>query len=322
MRHQLVFALRSGFAASPGPSITSVNFALGDTTGGGQPIVITGTGLASVTNVTFGGTSATITGQTATTVTVSLPARPAGVVDIVVTNPGGSATLVNGFEFWTPAQISSIYGYLDSNKGVTQSAGAVSAWLDQSSNAANYTQATGANKPQQVANAFGTLPGIRFTPEQWLDGAGFIAVSAWSYFAVAKWTSTDTTFTFNLNTPLTLFGGAGWNGFGVSGGAIAYSKWDAGMVTAGSGLNDGNPHLIGATGDATPDIKFYLGATQQGPTASPGGTNLSYYTHVGDGYSNVDGFDGTVGALITVNGVISGGDRTKLNQWAQQRFGA
>ncbi len=252
----------------------------------------------------------------------------AGVVsDLAVTTPNGTSAPTS-FTYWSPVQITGIKAALDSNKGVTASAGAVGTWLDQSANAISYTQATGANKPQQVANSFGNLPGIQFTPEQWLSGTGFANVTAWSYFAVVKWTSTDATATnggapvTNYNAPLTLFGASGgWSAFGASAGAINYSKYDKAPVTAGSGLNDGNPHLIGATGDATPNIKLYSGATQQGATSSPGGVAGTYYDRVGDGYSNTDGFSGTAGALISVSQVITSLDLTSLYQWAQQRFG-
>lgn len=84
------------------PTISALNYSLGDVAGAGNSIVITGTNLDTVTSVSFGGTSASITAQDATTVTVTLPSHAAGVVDVSVTNPDGSATSVNAFEFWAP----------------------------------------------------------------------------------------------------------------------------------------------------------------------------------------------------------------------------
>ena len=92
--------LPSGIAAStPAPTITSLNYTRGDIGGGGQSIVITGTNLSSASSVTFGGTSATITANTSTTVTVTLPAHASGTVDVAVTTPGGTVTSVSAFKY-------------------------------------------------------------------------------------------------------------------------------------------------------------------------------------------------------------------------------
>lgn len=82
------------------PTIVSLNYTVGDPAGGGQSIVITGTNLDTVTTVTFGGASATIGSQDATTVTVTLPAHAAGLVDVVATNPDGSDIATNAFRYF------------------------------------------------------------------------------------------------------------------------------------------------------------------------------------------------------------------------------
>jgi hypothetical protein len=304
-------------ATDAAPTISSLNYSLGDTAGGGQSVVITGTNMSTVTSVKFDTTSATITAQTSTTCTVTLPAHAAGTVVVKITNPSGSAA--TSFEYWDPTDITGVDTYLDANKGVTGPPATVTQWTDQV-NGDNYTTATAG--PTQTSNVFGTLPAMRCTPTNILDGAGIAAQTAWSYFAIAKWTSNDTTSSnSNLNAPLSLYGGEGWNGFGASGGEICYTKHDTGAITRGSGLNDGNPHLIGVTGDATPTIKMYAGETQQGADATPGGTNLTYFDKVCSGYTQADGWDGDIGALIVCTQVISAGDLTKLNNWAKQRFG-
>jgi hypothetical protein len=88
------------------PTIAHLNYTQGDRLGGGKSIVITGTDLGTVTSCMFGGAPATITGQTSMTLTVTLPARAAaGVVDVVVTSPTGSATATGAFEYWSPWQL-------------------------------------------------------------------------------------------------------------------------------------------------------------------------------------------------------------------------
>jgi len=71
---------------------------------GGTVVTITGTNFAGVTGVTFGGVAGTnlsIDGG-GTVITVTTPARPAGVQTVVVTSPGGTDTSSNtGTEVFT-----------------------------------------------------------------------------------------------------------------------------------------------------------------------------------------------------------------------------
>jgi len=63
-----------------------------------------------------------------------------------------------------PQQSSNLLLWLRSDVGVTSSAGAVSAWADQSGNGNNATQSTGANKPTLTTGSVnsGVLPSISF----------------------------------------------------------------------------------------------------------------------------------------------------------------
>ncbi|WP_182067209.1 IPT/TIG domain-containing protein [Curtobacterium sp. ME12] len=76
--------------AAAAATVTGVSPASGPTSGG-QTVVITGTGLADVTEVTIGGNPATIVGTpTNTRVSVSTPAGAAGAADVVVTDANES----------------------------------------------------------------------------------------------------------------------------------------------------------------------------------------------------------------------------------------
>jgi hypothetical protein len=70
---------------------------------GGTAVTINGTNLTGTSSVTFGGTAATDVVVTATTITCKTPAHARGLVNVVVTNPYGSATLTNAFEYLLPA---------------------------------------------------------------------------------------------------------------------------------------------------------------------------------------------------------------------------
>ena len=95
-----------GFTYVPAPSITSIVPNSGPTAGG-TSVVITGTNLNGGT-VTFDGTVATCTVNTATQITCTSPAHAAGPVDVVVTTSGGAATSAGGFTYVPAPTISSI----------------------------------------------------------------------------------------------------------------------------------------------------------------------------------------------------------------------
>ncbi|MET8947481.1 IPT/TIG domain-containing protein [Streptomyces sp. NPDC004542] len=80
-------ALPYTYTVVPAPVITSLSPPSGPAAGG-NTVVINGTNLSGATSVLFGATAATITGVTATQVTVTAPAG-SGTVNVTVTTPGG-----------------------------------------------------------------------------------------------------------------------------------------------------------------------------------------------------------------------------------------
>jgi hypothetical protein len=68
-------------------------------TSGGTSVVLTGSHLTGG-SVTFGGTAATCTVNSATQITCTTPAHAAGAVDVAVTTPGGTVTTVGGFTYY------------------------------------------------------------------------------------------------------------------------------------------------------------------------------------------------------------------------------
>lgn len=82
------------------PTISGLSTGVGPVSGG-KAVVITGTNFSNATAVTFGGTLAPFTINSATQITTITPNHSAGVVDIVVTSPGGSATIAGGFTYAT-----------------------------------------------------------------------------------------------------------------------------------------------------------------------------------------------------------------------------
>src|SRR5437879_3498832 len=70
-------------------------------TAGGTTVSITGVNLSGASAVRFGSKPATITANTATSVTVTSPSG-AGVVDVTVTTPGGTSNPLSFFYVGAP----------------------------------------------------------------------------------------------------------------------------------------------------------------------------------------------------------------------------
>ena len=88
-----------GYTYVSAPTVTGVNPDAGPITGG-QTVTLTGTGFRAGMQVSFGGTAATgLTILTPSQATVVTPAHTAGVVDVVVSTPGGTGTLSNGYSY-------------------------------------------------------------------------------------------------------------------------------------------------------------------------------------------------------------------------------
>lgn len=88
------------YVAAAAPTVTSASPSSG-TTGGGTPVTLTGTNFASGAAVTFGGTAASsIQFVSSTQLLAATPAKSAGAVAVVVTNPDTqTGTLASGYTY-------------------------------------------------------------------------------------------------------------------------------------------------------------------------------------------------------------------------------
>lgn len=97
----------AGRAPAP-PNPTSCNPTSG-TIAGGIGTQILGTNMTGATGATFGGTAmANFSVTNDTTIIGTTPPHAPGLADIVVTGPGGDGTLVGGYTYITPAQVTSV----------------------------------------------------------------------------------------------------------------------------------------------------------------------------------------------------------------------
>lgn len=75
-------------AVTPAPVLASASYPLVDSAGG-DTLVLSGTGLGGVVSASWGGTACTVVGSTATTVTLTMPAKATGTYSLTVTTAGG-----------------------------------------------------------------------------------------------------------------------------------------------------------------------------------------------------------------------------------------
>jgi hypothetical protein len=101
--------LAGGFTYVAPPTVTAVSPSFGPVAGG-TSVTITGTNFVATPAVTIGGSNAT--GEvwvSSTTLTATVPAHAAGLVNVVVTNPDAqAATLTNGY-FYAPAPTAALW---------------------------------------------------------------------------------------------------------------------------------------------------------------------------------------------------------------------
>ncbi len=137
------------------PTFAYLNYTLGDITGGGQPIVVTGKNLYGA-SVLFGDTRVPVNVYAnQTRLSFTLPAHESGLVDLVITTPLGSVTVSDAFEYWSPA--TDAFDYLDSGKHVSEGvAGPLSVCDTYSSTNQNSgrTMRGGAEQTSRVGQSF------------------------------------------------------------------------------------------------------------------------------------------------------------------------
>jgi hypothetical protein len=80
------------------PAVTSLTPTSGPIAGN-TVVTITGANFTGATAVSFGGTNGTGLSASSTSITVTSPPHAAGLVDVIVTGPGGSSTVVAGDQF-------------------------------------------------------------------------------------------------------------------------------------------------------------------------------------------------------------------------------
>ncbi|MBX3212310.1 MAG: IPT/TIG domain-containing protein [Labilithrix sp.] len=307
-------------SASTSPILATVDHQVADTAGG-DAITITGVDLGGATACMVGGTMATITSNTDTSLSFVMPAKAGGVHDVVVITSGGASNSLP-LEAWNPSQIPGIDGYFDSRKGLSLSGATVTAWQEQSRSVAY----TAAGTPTRIADAFRPgVPAIRYgAGNDRHSGTARSLTGSSSVFWVGKWTGNSAvrpSFGCARNVVSSISGFTAWGIYGD--GLDLYSYAGASQfATRGSALNTGNTLLAGWI-HSGPLAKAYVGTTQLGTDVALSQSTTPAWTTVGSsGYHATNGADADIGAVIIVAGVISASDSARLHAWSRAGFGA
>lgn len=324
--------MRYGGVVGAAPTVSSLNYTLGDPSGGNEYIVITGTDLSTVTSVTFGGASATINSASPTSVNVTLPPHAAGVVDVVVTNPTGSYTAVAGFEYWSPAQIAASGWWRSNYSGTT-------GWSANAS--AGASGANGVLSPASVNSPpAGAGVGVGGHVPAAFDGAGLFytyhpTLNMDSFATVVAGACTEYCFIelLKINTLVAPVGAAydepsGFTDNGSSSGSSFTSNgarvwhYDGGFKTTPAiPVSSGQYFLLQRKYDGTNLSARVGGGSWQ---STPAGVLLSAASlnpRVGINYSYVKRLDGSVMEVILSKTVISDSTLDKIRLYCNQRYG-
>ncbi len=315
------------------PTITSLNYAQGDLGGGGQSVVITGTNLSSATGVSFGGTAATITGNTSTSVTVTLPAKAAGTTTVSVTTPGGtSGTLA--FEFWNPSVLAATQ-WLRGSYGGAPWSGTASA-----GSSGSRSFAAGTTSPTVGASVGGFTPASCGATNSLVSAttmANMISASAYTLGVLIKVASTSVTVgsstPFNDPSILADTGGGAYCGMSVSSSGIEpyhleniVGTYTGPVAGAGAGFATGSWMLVFGTYDGTnlvasinsnAGVSLAKANVDTAFSASSGAAKLNEnFNAAGSGGAVADYLE-----VFAMASALSAANKTKYRLYCNQRYG-
>ena len=223
--------------------------------------------------------------------------------------PGGGS--------WTPHSLSNLFAYYDASVGVTQVAGNVASWADQSGNGFDANVVSGSAPTYTTTSCNASHPGVNFS-----DGNGELL-----------YTGTPTTLNSATLSLWSLFEGTGAGSTGqifYTSGGTAYSLTlqATDFIYPFSGGT-----VLGNSGSAftfTPDTPQWLGNILDGSNAHAylnsgveQGSPVSFSSAIGSGITNLQltGSNSTTCYLIVTTGVMSAGDISSLKTWTNTNWG-
>jgi hypothetical protein len=317
-------------ATSTPPTLTTLDHNLADTAGG-DSITITGAGLTGALSCTVGGTPATITSNTDTSLTVTVPARPAGMHDVHVTTASGTSNALS-IEAWDPSVLTGCTLLLDGRVGrADDGAGKLLSWTPRFGGYGAVTPSGGDATKRPVNGVPLDFDGYNDSlyMGNWISGGA----TEQSTFFVARTISANTTALSPYSVPEPVISSLYLGSLGFSGPNVAvYPSAYVGVTTfsAAYALNDGQAHLVGwAQEHPAADLITTVYADNQtlGSRNDAGAVLYSQWIQLGEGYDDgggpgvTDYYDGDLHAVISYARKLTAVERTKLHNWSRVRHG-
>ena len=318
--------LTGGFTYLAAPTITSLSVSSGPLAGG-RSSVLSGTGLTGTTGITIGGAVATLGSITDTSVAFSTPSSGTlGAKDVVVTAPGGTATLAGGFTYVSAPTISAL----------SVISGSLAGGISDTITGTNFTGASSVTIGGNAASfSVSSSTTITFTvPTGSVAGASDVVVVApggtatrtggFTYNSLGRVptfdtaTSTSNGFTLQIGNWDPSFN---WSGTNSLGGSVAIGS--SGLITV-TGINPGTSSTVTIqttrtsfdTGTATSSAIASLTGSARVPTFGASTATADGFTLQISNYDGSSVWSGTNSlgknvsisgsGLVTVSGVNPG----------------
>lgn len=298
------------------PVLTSLDYDLADKAGG-DTVTITGTDLDSATDVTVGGTSASITANTSTSLSFTMPAKTSGTYDVEVTTAGGTSNALS-IEAWSPVDLT-LQGYWRASYGGSPWAGVASAG---GSSGRDLTEAT---TPPAVGSAVNGRTPANFEDADLLGGAAlttYFTVSSWSMWVLLYVDAVDSGGNGEGEVFSDSLGTWGMNTRNNSGDKIGIENYDGGWKRVEVALTTGAWTLVQAKYDG---VDLFIRTGNNSWTTLACGNNASMAGTIRVGVSRAAFarfFDGKMLeiALASSSGALSDASLTKVRKYLECRY--
>ena len=259
---------------------------------GGTSVTVTGTNFTGATGMTVGGVAVTsFTVVNATTITGTTGAHAAGLVDVAVTNPGGTGTDTGAYTYFATPTVS----------GISPTGGPIAGGTSVTLTGTNFTGATGATVGGVALTSFTVVNDTTITGTTGAHAAGLVNVTVTN----PGGTGTGTGLYTYYNTP-TVSGIAPTGGPVAGGTSVTLTGTN---FTGATGMTVGGVAVTSFTVVNDTTITGTTGAHAAGlvnvTVTNPGGTGTGTGLYT---YYNTP----TVSGISPTSGPIAGGTSVTL----------
>lgn len=313
----LMFArhVRPIASGAPLPVLASLDY---DQASTDDAVTVTGTDLDSAISLTVGGTSATITSNTSTTITFTMPAKSAGSHDVEVTTAAGTSNTLS-IEWWAPSVLS-LTGWWRASYGGSPWVGVASA-----GGSGTHNLSEGTNPPSTGSAVNGLTPADFDGVNDKIDNANtigtFLTASAWSA-AVLIWIDNVSTATATTMCSIVGNSAGGFWGLGHrdNSGPKVYSYiWDGANKSIEIPITTGAWHLVQAKLESGIH-KLRIDGGSWTTLASGNVTNLANSLRVGQSYTGSHFGDQKILDLALAGSAISDANFEKIRKYVNARY--